>query len=92
MEDLNKPILDQIIREGFPQMGDLDYKFTAFSLNSDFSFKFDNLQHFITFLKQKAPISEEHSTLIKTALKDLNLQLDSYFFINFHKPQKPELS
>lgn len=92
MEDINKPILDQVIRKGFPQLNELHYKFTAYSLNSEFSFKFDSLIHFVTFLKQKNEVTEEQIALLETALKDVNLAPTSYFFINFFTEEKNALS
>lgn len=92
MEDLNKPILDQIIQKGFPQVEELDYKFTEYSLNSDFSFKFESLQHFVAFLQQKAEISDEQITLLETALKDVNLDIHSFFFVNFFENKESEFS
>lgn len=92
MEDINKPVLDQVIRKGFPQLNELQYKFTEYSLNSEFSFKFDNLLHFVAFLKQKNEVSAQEITLLSTVLKDVNLEPSSYFFINFYEEQNANLT
>ena len=85
MEDINKPVLDQIIRKAFPQVSTLNYKITEYSLNTAFSFKFDNLAHFIEFLKQHLPVEEQETELLENTLKDLNLQTHSFFYINFYE-------
>ena len=84
MEDKNKPILDQLIRKAFPQINTLNYKITEYSLNTTFSFKFDNLAHFIEFLSQHQPIEQQETALLENVLKDLNLQPNSFFFVNFY--------
>lgn len=92
MEDINKPILDKLIKNGFPQLHELQYKFSEYSLNSEFSFKFDSLMHFVAFLSQKNELSEDEVSLLEMALKEMNLQPHSYFFINFYKDTMPEFS
>lgn len=91
MEDKNKPIVDQIIHTAFPQLSTLNYKITEYSLNSDFSFKFDNLSHFIEFLKQHQSIEELETELLENTLKEFNLQPTSFFYINFFE-ENPEIS
>lgn len=83
MEDKNKPVLDQLIRNAFTQINTLNFKFTDYSLNTAFSFKFDNLSHFVEYLKQHQTIETQETTLLENALKDLNLKPDAYFYINF---------
>lgn len=85
MENLNKPILDQLIKTAFPQLSSFKYSFSEYSLNTSFSFKFDNLDHFIAFLKQHQPVRNEEILLLENVLKDLNLQTHSYFFVNFYE-------
>ncbi|WP_432672168.1 hypothetical protein [Flavobacterium sp. SM2513] len=85
MEDKNKPVLDQLIRKAFPQVSTLTYKITEYSLNTAFSFKFDNLEHFVEFLKQHQSIEEQETELLENTLKDLNLQTHSFFYINFYE-------
>lgn len=83
MEDINKPILDQLIHTAFAQIGNLKYKITEYSLNTLFSFKFDNLDHFTEFLQQHQSVDEEEFLLLQNTLKDLNIKSDSFFYINF---------
>ena len=88
MEDKNKPVLDQLIRNAFTQINFLNYKFTDYSLNTAFSFKFDNLSHFVEYLSQYQTIGTPESTLLENALKDLNLNCNSYFYINFYEEEQ----
>lgn len=83
MEDLNKPTLDQLIKTAFPQVNTLKYTFTEYSLNTTYSFKFDDLAHFIAFLKQNQNIGVQEIALLDNMLKDQNLKIDSFFFVNF---------
>ncbi len=91
MEAKNKTLLDQIIQIAFPQLKTLNYKITEYSLNSNFSFKFDNLSHFIEFLKQHQSIEEQEVILLENTLNDVNLQPTSFFYINFFE-ENPEIS
>lgn len=84
MEDLNKPVLDRLIHNGFSQLTEYEYKFTEYSLNSIFSFKFDNLNHFISFLELDAETDTQEITLLEKMFKDLGLDPNSFFYINFY--------
>ncbi|WP_396178036.1 hypothetical protein [Flavobacterium sp.] len=84
MEDKNKPVLDSLIRNGFPQLTEMDYKFTEYSLNSTFSFKFDSLNHFISFLELEAETNTQEIALLEKTFIDLGLDLNSFFYINFY--------
>ena len=92
MEDKKKPILDLLIKNAFTQISSLNYKFTEYSLNTAFSFKFDNLAHFIEFLKQHQSVEEQETEFLENTLKDLNLQPQSFFYINFYEENAPDES
>ena len=57
MNDSFKPIIANLVSEGFQNLPDgnnkkgkeLDFNITNYSLNTKLSFKFDNLPHFIEF-------------------------------------------
>ncbi len=83
MEDRNKTLLDEILYTAFQQLHGLNYKITEYSLNSAFSFKFENLSHFIEFLKQNEPINNDKQAFLEIMMNDLNLKLDSFFYVNF---------
>jgi len=84
MEDLNKPVLDQLIHKGFSQLTDYEYKFTEYSLNSTFSFKFDHLNHFIAYLELDFESEKQEITLLEKMFTDLGLDPNKYFYINFY--------
>lgn len=83
MEDHNKTLLDEIIYGAFQKLHGLNYKITEYSLNSAFSFKFENLSHFIEFLKQNEVFENDKQAFLETIMNDLNLKLDSFFYVNF---------
>lgn len=83
MEDKNKPILDELIKNAFPQVRFSSYKITQYSLNTKFSFKFDSLAHFTDFLHQHQSLSEENRELLGQLIQDSNIEPDSFFYINF---------
>ena len=85
MENTNNPVIDHLIRTAFPQISELNYKFTEYSLNSTYSFKFDNLAHFNEFLLQHQSIGTDEVSLLENMLKDINLKTDSFFFVNFYE-------
>ncbi len=64
----------------------LDFKITEYNLNTDLSFKFDNVADFKEFLKsQNSQINEER---IENALTDLNIDTNSFFYVNFFDKEK----
>lgn len=83
MENINNPIIDQIIGTAFPQISELKYKFTEYALNTTYSFKFENLAHFTEFLQQHQVIGADQKLLLENTLINLNLKTDSFFFVNF---------
>lgn len=92
MNDNFKTIVDALIKEGFQSLTDakeaqgrpLDYKISQYSLNTALSFKFNNLPHFIEFLKlhELSHLSEK-STVLQTTLMELSIDPNSFFYVNF---------
>jgi hypothetical protein len=87
MEDKNKPVLDQLVQNTFKKLHHLEYKISEYSLNSPFSFKFDNLSHFIEFLGQHQPVEEPQKVLLENMFSELNLKPESFFYINFFEQE-----
>ena len=83
MPNLHPITLDELIRKGFPQVKDLSYKFTTYSLNSPFSFKFESLSHFIVFLKEHQNMDEPERLLLENFFKELHLPTQTFFYVNF---------
>lgn len=99
MSDNFKFILDTMMKDGFPQLPDTSpetgkpyaYKFTPYSLNTPLSFKFENLDHFIEFLRHsEADTSPEKLSLIHTTLLELGLDPNQFFYVNFYEDEKDE--
>jgi hypothetical protein len=97
MTDNFKHILDALIKEGFQQISDnqpgksYDYKFTPYSLNTSLSFKFDNLEHFIEFLKQsRADTTPEKIALVNSTFLELGFDPLQFFYVNFYESGKDQ--
>lgn len=91
MENNFQEITQELINEGFsPHLGkSLDFNITPYSLNTKLSFKFDHLAHFIEFLKlQDVEDLHEKSEALQTTLKSLNLDPNSFFYVNFFDKNK----
>lgn len=80
-------IIEALSKSGFVDSTDdshskkLDFKITEYNLNTDLSFKFENVEDFKNFLKsRKTEINEER---IENALNDLNIDANSFFYVNF---------
>ncbi len=94
-----KSILDTLIKEGFQTLIDkkeqqgrpLDFKITPYSLNTSMSFKFDNLDHFLAFLKlHHAYHLEEKSAVLQTTLLELSIDSNDFFYVNFFEKDKEQ--
>ncbi len=92
-----KFILDTMMKEGFSQLPNVDpstgqpydYKITPYSLNTNLSFKFENLEHFIEFLKHsKADTSPEKLQVINSTILELGLDPNQFFYVNFYEKGK----
>ena len=99
MNDTFKPIVDALIKEGFRSLTNaqdeqgrpLDYKISAYSLNTSLSFKFDSLDHFIAFLKlHDSSLLSEKRILLQTKLLELTIDPNNFFFVNFFEKEKDE--
>lgn len=99
MNDNFKTIVDALIKEGFQSLTDakeeegrpLDYKISAYSLNTSLSFKFNNLAHFIEFLKlHRMSDLTEKSTLLQTTLMELSIYPNNFFYVNFFEKSSNE--
>ncbi len=85
-------ITQALVREGFQSLTQstgrqgkpLDFKITPYSLNTTLSFKFDNLAHFVEFLKMHDIENiEEKTAALQTTLNELALDPTEFFYVNF---------
>lgn len=96
MNDSFKPIISNLISEGFQNLPDgnnrkgklLDFKITNYSLNTKLSFKFDNLEHFMEFLQLSQEVSDEQRKMIEATMLALNIQPTDFFYVNFFEKGK----
>jgi len=97
MNDNFKPMLDAMISEGFYQLPDtnpktgkpFDYKITPYSLNTKLSFRFENLDHFLEFLKRGDwNPTEDNVTVLHATFMELGLKTNEFFYVNFFEKGK----
>lgn len=97
MNDNFKPIVDALIKEGFHHLPDrnpetgkaFDYKITPYSLNTKLSFRFENLAHFIEFLKRsELSPGQQTETLLQATFMELGLKPAEFFYVNFYEKGK----
>ena len=92
MNENFKAITEALIQQGFHELTDkkaeqgkpLDFKITAYSLNTPLSFKFDSLDHFIEFLKMHDVNGPEQKfAALVTTFNELSLDPAQFFYVNF---------
>lgn len=96
MNDTFKPIIAALVKEGFHQLSPdgimtgkaYDFNITAYSLNTPLSFKFENLEHFIEFLKLSSTVGHEKVELLKATLMELSISPTDFFYVNFFEKGK----
>ena len=83
------------IREAFKKSGidinTAEYSITEYSLNTDLSFKFNNLDEFLAFLDFSASDDSGKVQQISARLLEAGVNPDKFFYVNFYKPKVAEL-
>lgn len=94
-----KTILDTLIAEGFHSLTEkkahegkpLDFKITPYSLKTKLNFKFDNLDHFIEFLKLHDTTDLDKKTAVcQVTFNELGLNPNEFFYVNFFEKEKDQ--
>jgi len=69
----------------------VDFKITPYSLNTKLSFRFSNLDEFVTFIGStvEEPIPEK-IVLIQSAFVELGLDPNEFFYVNFFESEKDQ--
>lgn len=87
MTDRFNSIIEALSKSGFVDSTGasitkkLDFKITEYNLNTDLSFKFDNVEDFKEFLRSmNSGINEER---IENTLNDFNIDSNKFFYVNF---------
>ena len=68
-----------------------EYSITEYSLNTELSFKFENVGQLINFLDSHGDASEEAKENIKAMLVKEAIDPDKFFYVNFYRPKVAEL-
>jgi len=81
------------IHEAFTKSGleiaSAQYSITEYSLNTDLSFKFANLEEFLTFLDIGDDAGK--AELVKAKVVEAGVNPESFFYVNFYKPKVAEI-
>jgi hypothetical protein len=83
--------LVQMFRNAGLDVRTAEYNITEYSLNSELSFKFENIDHLIGFLDAHGDASEQAKENINALLVKEGLDPDKPFYVNFFKPKVAEL-
>lgn len=68
-----------------------EYSITEYSLNTDLSFRFNNIDEFIEFLNLSGPADEEKVENINTILIEEGIDPKGFFYVNFYQPKVVEM-
>lgn len=89
-------VLYALIQEGFHQLPDtdpttgkrFDYKITPYSLNTKLSFRFDNLEHFVGFLKSSGAATQKRIDVLQASFTEKGFDPLQFFWVNFFEEGK----
>lgn len=85
----------KIISEAFQHAGvdvhTAEYSITGYSLNTNLSFKFSNLDEFLTFLGLALGAENAKAEKISALLVEAGIDPANFFYVNFYKPKVAEL-
>ena len=85
----------KIMKDAFEKAGinisTAEFSITSYSLNTDLSFKFSNVDELLFFLGCSAPGDEKRIENINAMVVDAGIDPNSFFFVNFYKPKVAEL-
>jgi hypothetical protein len=90
MKDNFKTITNAFEKAGIDIMT-AEYSITEYSLNTDLSFKFENLQEFYEFLEVNGSGDEKRKENLKAMVVNAGVDTDNFFYVNFYKPKVAEL-
>lgn len=67
------------------------FSITEYSLNTDLSFKFENLKDFLLFLNLTSPKDDERIDEIQSMFTEAGIDPNRFFYVNFYRPKVAEL-
>ncbi|RZJ52239.1 MAG: hypothetical protein EOO45_32055 [Flavobacterium sp.] len=89
--DNNYATITEAFEKAGVEIATAEYSLTEYSLNTDLSFRFDNLKEFLAFLEVNRPGEEQKAEDISNLLISSAVNPDSFFYVNFYKPKVAEL-
>ena len=89
--DKNFDEIVQLFKEAGLDVRTAEYSITEYSLNSELSFKFEDLDDLVHFLDSHGDASKEAKENINAMLVKEGLDPDKPFYVNFYKPKVAEL-
>lgn len=90
MKENFKTILQAFNKAGL-KLGSVQFSITEYSLNTELSFKFENLDDFLAFLHFDGPADENKAEDVSNAVIETGLDPENFFYVNFYKPEVTEL-
>ena len=90
MKDNYRTILEAFEKAGI-KPGNVQFSITEYSLNTDLSFKFNNLDDFLGFLHLESPADDEKAEDVRSAVIEEGLDPEGFFYVNFYTPTVTEL-
>ena len=90
MTDNFKTIADAFEKAGI-DVHTAEYSITEYSLNTSLSFKFSNLEEFLSFLGLGANADNSRIEKIKAMIVEAGIDATGFFYVNFYKPKVAEL-
>ena len=88
MNDHFKPVKQAFEKAGV-DVKQAEFSITEYSLNTDLSFKFENLNELLQFLEISA--HSEKFKAINAMLIESGVDSNNFFYVNFYKPKVAEL-
>jgi hypothetical protein len=90
MTDNFKTIADAFGNAGI-DVHTAEYSITEYSLNTPMSFKFSDLDEFLSFLGLNADTDSSRIEKIHSMLVEASIDPKGFFYVNFYKPKVAEL-
>ena len=91
IQTANTAELVQMFKKEGVDVRTAEYNITEYSLNSELSFRFENVEELIMFLGTHGDASEQAKENINALLVKEGLDPDKPFYVNFFKPKVAEL-
>lgn len=90
MKESYKTILGAFEKAGV-KPGKVQFSITEYSLNTDLSFKFENLDDLLGFLHLDGHANDEEAEDVRNAVIEQGLDPAGFFYVNFYSPKVTEL-